>query len=120
MNIFDASDNGGAQILLGQGFLPEPLLFKFYYGGPKLHFGLPPSLKSLEAYIDMLKGVRANWFAATLGGDNLALVPLVVSLGGHGCIGLEDYRHSTVGQLTNPALACRAADPVSALRLAVA
>ena len=83
LQIFDASFLRAALIFLEKGVLTEPLLLKFYFGGPELPFGLPPSLKSLEAYLDMLKGVRCNWFGATLGGDNLPMVPQIVSLGGH-------------------------------------
>jgi uncharacterized protein (DUF849 family) len=57
----------------------------------------------------MIKGVRANWFAATLGGDNLPLVPLVVSLGGHVRLGLEDYQYEREGQPSNSQLTERAA-----------
>jgi 3-keto-5-aminohexanoate cleavage enzyme len=112
LQIFDPSFLRAALIFLEQGVLTEPLLLKFYLGGPELPFGLPPSLKSLEAYLDMLKGVRANWFAATLGGDNLPMVPLIVSLGGHVRIGLEDYQYAREGQFTNAQLAERAADMI--------
>jgi len=98
-----------ALVFLDQGILTTPLLLKFYFGGPELPFGLPPTLKSLEAYLDMLKGVRVNWFAATLGGDNLPLVPLIVSLGGHVRVGLEDYQYARCGQLSNPQIVERAA-----------
>ncbi len=108
LQIFDPSFLRAALIFLDQGLLTEPLLLKFYLGGPELPFGLPPSLKSLEAYLDMLQGVRANWFAATLGGDNLPMVPLIVSLGGHVRIGLEDYQYSREGQLSNPQITERA------------
>lgn len=108
LQIFDPSFLRAALIFLDQGLLTEPLLLKFYLGGPELPFGLPPTLKSLEAYLDMLKGVRCNWFAATLGGDNLPLVPLIVNLGGHVRIGLEDYQYAREGQLTNPQIVERA------------
>jgi len=115
LQIFDPSFLRAALIFLDQGILTEPLLLKFYLGGPELPFGLPPTLKSLEAYLDMLKGVRANWFAATLGGDNLPLVPLIVSLGGHVRIGLEDYQYARDGQFSNPQLAERAAGVIRAM-----
>ena len=115
LQIFDPSFLRAALIFLDQGILTEPLLLKFYLGGPELPFGLPPTLKSLEAYLDMLKGVRANWFGATLGGDNLPLVPLIVSLGGHVRIGLEDYQYARDGQLSNPQLAERAAGVIRAM-----
>jgi 3-keto-5-aminohexanoate cleavage enzyme len=109
LQIFDASFLRAALFFLEQGVLTEPLLLKFYLGGPELPFGLPASLKSLEAYLDMIKGVRANWFAATLGGDNLPLVPLIVSLGGHVRLGLEDYQYAREGQPSNAQLTERAA-----------
>jgi uncharacterized protein (DUF849 family) len=115
MQIFDPSGIRAALIFLEQGILTEPLLFKFYFGGPELPFGLPPSLKSIEAYLDMLKGVRVNWFVATLGGDNLPMVPLIVSLGGHVRIGLEDYQYAREGQPSNPQLAERAAATIRAM-----
>jgi 3-keto-5-aminohexanoate cleavage enzyme len=115
LQIFDPSFLRAALIFLEQGILTEPLLLKFYLGGPELPFGLPPSLKSLEAYLDMLKGVRANWFAATLGGDNLPLVPLIVSLGGHVRVGLEDYQYARDGQFSNPQIVERAASTIRAM-----
>jgi uncharacterized protein (DUF849 family) len=115
MQIFDPSGIRAALIFLDQGVLSEPLLFKFYFGGPELPFGLPPSLKSIEAYLEMLKGVRVNWFAATLGGDNLPMIPLIVSLGGHVRIGLEDYQYSREGQFSNAQLAERASSVIRAM-----
>ena len=108
LQIFDASFLRAALVCLDQGLLTEPLLLKFYLGGPELPFGLPPNLKSLEAYLEMLKGVRCNWFGATLGGDNLPLVPVILSLGGHVRLGLEDYQYAKEGQLTNPQIVERA------------
>ena len=115
LQIFDASFLRAALVFLEQGVLTEPLLLKFYLGGAELPFGLPPTLKSLEAYLDMLKGVRVNWFGATLGGDNLPLVPVIVSLGGHVRIGLEDYQYAREGQLTNPQIVERAVTTIRAM-----
>jgi 3-keto-5-aminohexanoate cleavage enzyme len=115
LQIFDPSFVRAALIFLEQGVLTEPLLVKFYLGGPELPFGLPPTLKSLEAYLEMIKGVRVNWFAATLGGDNLPLVPLIVSLGGHVRVGLEDYQYARDGQLSNPQIVDRAAATIRAM-----
>ena len=115
LQIFDPSFIRSSLYFLEQGILTEPLLMKFYFGGPELPFGLPPTLKSIEAYLDMLKGVSVNWFAATLGGDNLPLVPLIVSLGGHVRIGLEDYQYAREGQFSNPQLVERAAGMIRAM-----
>jgi 3-keto-5-aminohexanoate cleavage enzyme len=112
MQIFDPSGIRAALVFLNQGILTEPLLFKFYFGGPELPFGLPPSLRSIEAYLDMLKEVRANWFVATLGGDNLPMVPLIVSLGGHVRVGLEDYQYPREGRFSNSQIVERAASMI--------
>ena len=115
LQIFDASFLRAALVFLDKGVLTEPLLLKFYFGGPTLPFGLPPTLKSLEAYLDMLSGVRCNWFAATLGGDNLPFVPQIVSLGGHVRIGLEDYQYATEGQLSNVQIVDRAVGMITSM-----
>jgi 3-keto-5-aminohexanoate cleavage enzyme len=115
LQIFDPSFLRAALVFLDQGLLGEPLLLKFYFGGPELPFGLPPTLKSLEAYLDMLRGVRCNWFAATLGGDNLPMVPLIVSLGGHVRVGLEDFQYTQEGQLRNSQIVERAAATIRAM-----
>lgn len=109
LQIFDPSFLRAVLVFLEMGLLSEPLLIKFYLGGPTAPFGLPPTLKSLEAYLAMLEGVRCHWFAATLGGDNLPFVPQIVSLGGHVRVGLEDHAYTEEGKLSNVQLVERAA-----------
>lgn len=109
LQIFEPGFLRAALVFLDQGLISEPLILKFYLGGPEQCFGLPPTRKSLEAYLEMIKGVRCNWFAATLGGDNLQIVALIVALGGHVRVGLEDYQYGRNGQLSNPQLVERAA-----------
>jgi uncharacterized protein (DUF849 family) len=70
-------------------------------------------LKSLEAYLEMIKDVRCEWFAATLGEDNLPMVPLIASLGGHVRVGLEDHQYTREGQLSNSQIVERAAATIS-------
>jgi 3-keto-5-aminohexanoate cleavage enzyme len=120
LQIFEPGFIRAALVFLDQGLLTEPLILKFYLGGPEQNFGLPPTLKSLEAYLEMVKDVRCNWFAATLGGDNLPLVPLIVSLGGHVRVGLEDFQYAHDGQLSNPQIVERAAAAIRAMRHQVA
>ena len=115
LQVFEPGFLRAALVFLDQGLLTEPLILKFYFGGKEQNFGLPPTLKSLEVYLEMIEGVRCNWFAATLGGDNLPLVPLVVSLGGHVRVGLEDYQYARDGQLTNPQIVERAAAVIQAM-----
>ena len=81
VQMFDPSYARATLLFLEQGLLTEPLMIKFYFGGPELPFGLPLNVKSLEAYLEMFKGVRLNWFAATLGGDNLPNIPADRELG---------------------------------------
>jgi len=76
-------------------------------------FGLPPSLRSLDAYHGMLDGVKCNWFGSYIGGDVLPFVPLFVSMGGHVRLGLEDYQYTNEGKLTNAQITARA---VAAIR----
>ncbi len=115
VQMFDASYARATLLFLEQGLLTEPLMIKFYFGGPELPFGLPLNAKSLDAYLEMFKGVRINWFAATLGGDNLPNIPLIVSMGGHVRIGLEDHHYADQGMLTNPQIAARAAATIRAM-----
>jgi 3-keto-5-aminohexanoate cleavage enzyme len=115
LQIFEPGFLRAALVFLDQGLLTEPLILKFYLGGPEQNFGLPPTLKSLEAYLEMIKNVRVNWFAATLGGDNIPLVPTIVSLGGHVRVGLEDYQYSRDGQLSNPQIVERATAAIRAM-----
>ena len=61
-----------------------------------------------------------NWFAATLGGDNLPNIPLIVSMGGHVRIGLEDHHYADQGMLTNPQIAERASTTIRAMGRQVA
>jgi uncharacterized protein (DUF849 family) len=120
LQIFEPGFLRAALVFLDQGLLTEPLILKFYLGGPEQCFGLPPTLKSLEAYLEMVKGVRCNWFAATLGGDNLPIIPLIVGLGGHVRVGLEDYQYTRDGQLSNPQIVERAAAMIREMGNAVA
>jgi uncharacterized protein (DUF849 family) len=115
LNMFDPSYARATLLFLEQGLLTEPLMIKFYFGGPELPFGLPFNVKSLDAYLEMFKGVRLNWFAATLGGDNLPNIPLIVSMGGHVRIGLEDHHYADQGMLTNPQIAERASTTIRAM-----
>jgi uncharacterized protein (DUF849 family) len=115
LQIFEPGFLRAALVFLDMGLLTEPLLLKFYLGGSEQSFGLPPTLKSLEAYLEMINGVRCNWFAATLGGDNLPLVPTIVSLGGHVRVGLEDYQYAKDGQLSNPQIVERAVATIRAM-----
>jgi uncharacterized protein (DUF849 family) len=74
------------------GRLPRASMIKLYFGG-ELTFGLPPTERALEAYLELLEGCGLPWSVAVLGGDVLSsgLAELAVRRGGHLRVGLEDH-----------------------------
>jgi uncharacterized protein (DUF849 family) len=82
------------------GRLPSGAMVKLYFGGPSgyfargtgVSFGLPPTLKALDAYLEMLEGSGLPWSVSVLGGDVLRtpVARAAVAAGGHLKIGLED------------------------------
>lgn len=84
------------------GALPSGALVKLYFGGSynildgtptNTTFGLPPTRKALDAYLEMLDGSGLEWSVAVFGGDVVAsgLARYAVECGGHLRIGLEDF-----------------------------
>ena len=85
------------------GRLTPGSFVKFYFGGDNgymargrgVTFGLPPTEKALDAYLEMmdLEGCDLPWFSAVVGGD-LSRTPIAratVERGGHLRVGLEDH-----------------------------
>lgn len=122
VQVFDASFLRAALVFLEQGLLTEPLLIKFYLGGPRVPVGLPPARASLEAYLHLLQGVRCHWFAGALGADIAPLIPDIVELGGHVRLGFEDHLHADgpTPPWTNREIVLRAAQAIRALGFEVA
>lgn len=116
------------------GLLPRGSLVKLYFGGGRdpsggpvnpFSFGLPPTEKALEAYLEMVEGSGLPWAAAVPGGDLVAcgLAALTLQRGGHLRVGLEDYagsRQPTNLELVSEAVtACaQAGRPVATARQA--
>ncbi len=83
------------------GRLPPGTMVKLYFGGGhdfqgrpgSVSFGLPPTAKALDAYLEMLESCDLPWAVAVLGGDVIesGLARLAVERGGHIRVGLEDY-----------------------------
>jgi len=84
------------------GRLPRGAFVKLYFGGDQSYlggpaggitFGLPPTRRALEAYLEMLDGCDLPWAVAVLGGDVVAsgLARLALERGGHVRVGLEDH-----------------------------
>jgi uncharacterized protein (DUF849 family) len=119
------------------GRLPKGALVKLYFGGDYgylgegksgVTFGLPPTRKALDAYLEMLDGSGLPWSVAVLGGDVVGsgLARLALERGGHVRVGLEDFggpRKPTNADLVEEvadlaaSLGRRAASPTEAARL---
>lgn len=84
------------------GKLPRGAFVKFYFGGDynmidgqrsNITFGLPPTTKALEAYLEMIEGCDLPWAVTVMGGDvtETGLTRLAIEKGGHVRVGLEDF-----------------------------
>lgn len=71
--------------------VPPGAVVKLYFGGD-LQFGLPPTERALEAYLELLEPSGLPWSDAVLGGDvvGCGLAGLALRRGGHVRVGLED------------------------------
>lgn len=83
-----------------RGLVPSGAIVKLYFGG-ELEFGLPPTARALDAYLELLEPSGLPWSVAVLGGDvvECGLAELAVSRGGHVRVGLED--HAGPGEPSN-------------------
>ncbi|MBK6583348.1 MAG: 3-keto-5-aminohexanoate cleavage protein [Gammaproteobacteria bacterium] len=85
------------------GRLPPGAMIKFYFGGDAgyfgrgsgVSFGLPPTAKALDSYLEMLElaGCELPWSVAVMGGDlfETPVARLALERGGHLHTGLEDH-----------------------------
>lgn len=84
------------------GRLPAGAFVKLYFGGrynlfdgrpSNITFGLPPTAKALDAYLEMMEGSALPWSVAVLGDCivSAGLAEIAIARGGHVRVGLEDY-----------------------------
>jgi uncharacterized protein (DUF849 family) len=83
------------------GKLPRGTLVKLYFGGdyglfatqPGVTFGLPPTLKALDAYLELLEGSGLPWSVSVWGGDLMAtpIARAALERGGHLHVGIEEF-----------------------------
>lgn len=73
------------------GQLPQGAFIKFYFGGPRSGFGLQPTEKALDAYLEMIENFNLPWLVSVQGGDVIAsgIARLALERGGHIQVGLE-------------------------------
>jgi uncharacterized protein (DUF849 family) len=101
MALYDASYVRAVLAWHRAGKLPPGSFTKFYFGGDwafqsgqrGTSFGLPPTAKALDAYLEMIEGTGLPWATAVLGGCAVesGMARLTLERGGHLRIGLEDY-----------------------------
>ena len=80
------------------GRLPAGAMVKLYFGGEEGYlggatFGLRPTEKALDAYLELLDGSGLPWSVSVFGGDVVGsgLARLALERGGHLHLGLEAY-----------------------------
>ena len=101
------------------GRLPRGTLVKLYFGGeyglfatrPGVSFGLPPTARALDAYLELLEGSGLPWSVSVWGGDLMRtpIARLALERGGHLHVGIEEF-HSPEREPTNLELAREAAE----------
>ena len=86
------------------GRLPRGAMVKLYFGGAHGYpttgserggapFGLPPTVRALDAYCELLDGCDLPWSVAVIGGDlfDSPVARLALQRGAHLHVGLEDF-----------------------------
>jgi 3-keto-5-aminohexanoate cleavage enzyme len=80
------------------GRLPAGAMVKLYFGGADGYlggatFGLKPTEKALDAYLELLEGTGLPWSVSVFGGDvvGCGIARLALERGGHLHLGLEAY-----------------------------
>jgi uncharacterized protein (DUF849 family) len=102
ISIFEPGFLRTALVYHRAGRLPRGAFVKLYFGGDRSYidgggsgvtFGLPPTAKALDAYLEMLDGCDLPWAVALIGGDvvGCGLARIALERGGHVRVGLEDY-----------------------------
>jgi uncharacterized protein (DUF849 family) len=101
------------------GKLPAGSMLRFYFGGREAEadggftFGLAPTERALDAYLELLGDCPLPWSVTVVGGDLFAtdLPQLALARGGHLRVGLEDHRGR---RASNEELVAQAVDAVRA------
>ncbi len=75
------------------GKLPPGGIMKFYFGADSMSFGLPPTAKALDAYLEMIEGSDLPWSVSSFGDDcvGCGLAEEAIKRGGHVQVGIEPY-----------------------------
>jgi 3-keto-5-aminohexanoate cleavage enzyme len=100
MSIFEPGFLRAALAYWRAGKLPAGTMLRFYFGGREAEadggftFGLAPTERALDAYLELLGDCPLPWSVTVVGGDLFAtdLPDLALARGGHLRVGLEDHR----------------------------
>jgi uncharacterized protein (DUF849 family) len=100
MSIFEPGFLRAALAYWRAGKLPPGTMLRFYFGGREAEadggftFGLAPTERALDAYLELLGDCPLRWSVTVVGGDLFAtdLPELALARGGHLRVGLEDHR----------------------------
>ncbi len=125
MSIFEPGFLRAALAYWRAGKLPAGTMLRFYFGGREAEadggftFGLAPTERALDAYLELLGDCPLPWSVAVIGGDLFGtdLPALALERGGHLRVGLEDHRGR---RATNEELVGQAVAAVHAAGRAVA
>ncbi len=83
------------------GLLREPLILKLFFTDHH-PYGLPPTVKGLQAYIDMIPADLPHvWFIQSYGPSHTMMQGLAISLGGHVRTGIGDNPRLDGRQMTS-------------------
>ena len=105
ISIFEPGFLRAALAYARAGRMPRGALIKLYLGGEYgymgsghtgVSFGLPPSPRSIDVYLDLMEGCDLPWSVAVLGGDVMesGVARYALERGGHLRVGLEDFAGS--------------------------
>jgi len=78
-----------------QGLIPAPLHFQFVFGS---RFGMPATARALANAVDMVPA-DATWSVIGIGRAQLQMAMMVLPMGGHVRVGLEDNIYYRRGEL---------------------
>ncbi|HEU5308128.1 MAG TPA: 3-keto-5-aminohexanoate cleavage protein [Acidimicrobiia bacterium] len=100
MSIFEPGFLRAALAYWRAGKLPPGTMLRFYFGGREAEadggytFGLAPTERALDAYLELLGECPLPWSVTVVGGDLFAtdLPESALARGGHLRVGLEDHR----------------------------
>ncbi len=119
MSIFEPGFLRAALAYWRAGKLPPGTMLRFYFGGREAEadggftFGLAPTERALDAYLELLGECPLPWSVTVVGGDLFAtdLPELALERGGHLRVGLEDHRGRSA---SNQELVAQAVEKVRA------